>query len=262
MKSKPLLTVIQLSDLHLLGNQEGNYRGVQSVKNLFAVVKYILSHYAGKDGVTILADLILLSGDISEDKSQNSYVLADQVLRPLDMPKLWLAGNHDSWQLMQRSSQKARIKTFRVFDKNGVLIILLNTTVPDEDKGYLSNEELQFLRETLEKNPQKTTLIFMHHHPIAVGVAWMDDLMLQNANDFFEIVGKFPQVKGVFYGHVHHAGEVEREGIIYYSSPATSVQFDVSSPSFAISSTLPSFSLIKVFENGELQREIIQVESL
>jgi Icc protein len=262
MKPKFLLSILQISDLHLLGTQDAVFRGIQPAKTLFSVVRYVLVNYVGKDGLTLPFDIAILTGDVSEDQSLNSYLLADQMLRPLDLPKLWSAGNHDNWQTMQKASQKARIKAFKTIDKNGVLLILLNSSVPQQDYGMLEESELQYLNETLAKNPQKTTIIAFHHHPMPINVEWMDKFILQNAEDFFNVIDKYPQVKAVLFGHIHSEVEIERKGVKYWSCPATSVQFKLQSPHFEIDNIPVGFSIIRVDEKGEIHREVIRVNNV
>ncbi|GAB4344551.1 MAG: 3',5'-cyclic-AMP phosphodiesterase [Flammeovirgaceae bacterium] len=262
MQSKFLFSILQISDLHLLATQEAVYRNVQPAKTLFLVVRYVLAKYVGKDGLTLPFDVMLISGDVSEDQSLNSYILADQMLRPLDLPKLWLAGNHDHWQTMQKASQKARIKAFKTIDKNGVLLILLNSSALQQDYGMLEEGELQYLNDTLAKNPQKTTIIALHHHPLPVDTSWMDKYILQNSQDFFNVIDKHPQVKAVLFGHIHSQVEMTRNGVKYWSCPSTSVQFKLCTPTFETDKLPVGFSIIRVDEKGEIHREVIRVSEI
>jgi Icc protein len=163
---------------------------------------------------------------------------------------------------MQKASQKARIKSFKTIDKNGVLLILLNSSVPQQDYGRLEESELQYLNDTLSKNPQKITLIALHHHPMSVKTTWMDKYILQNPEDFFNVIDKHPQVKAVLFGHIHSEVEMERNGVKYWSCPSTSIQFKLQTPTFEIDNLPVGFSIIRVDDKGEIHREVLRVKEL
>ena len=45
-------------------------------------------------------DAIIVSGDISNDGSLNSYYFADRVFSELNIPTYWCVGNHDNLRVM------------------------------------------------------------------------------------------------------------------------------------------------------------------
>ena len=45
-------------------------------------------------------DAIIVSGDISNDGSLNSYYFADRVFSELSIPTYWCVGNHDNLSVM------------------------------------------------------------------------------------------------------------------------------------------------------------------
>ncbi|MBE0772498.1 metallophosphoesterase, partial [Escherichia coli] len=50
-------------------------------------------------------DLILATGDVSQDGSLDSYTRFRRLSSPLDAPFRWFAGNHDEREPMQRATE-------------------------------------------------------------------------------------------------------------------------------------------------------------
>ena len=47
-------------------------------------------------------DLMLATGDLSQDHSRESYLHLQAMLKPLQRPHFWLAGNHDDLELIKK----------------------------------------------------------------------------------------------------------------------------------------------------------------
>ena len=65
----------------------------------------------------------------------------------------------------------------------------------------------------------------MHHHPVPVGVKWMDELMLQESHRLLDVLDRHTSVRLVLCGHVHHVFRMERKHYTVCTAPAVSVQF-------------------------------------
>ena len=50
-------------------------------------------------------------------------------------------------------------------------------------------------------------------NPLPTGAAWLDTMILGNAEEFFALLARFPQVKAVVFGHIHQAMDVSRDGL-------------------------------------------------
>ena len=90
----------------------------------------------------------------------------------------------------------------------GWMFVMLDSTVAGEDGGHLDDEELARLDAALTAQPGAYTLICLHHHPVPHGSAWLDELMLANAAEFFELLARHPGVRGARLGP--HAPAIRR----------------------------------------------------
>ena len=85
------IRIAQVTDCHLPADPRQGYRGINPYKKLQSLLQKV------KD---IKPDLLLASGDLSEDGSRQSYEALRQFLEPLDVPVLALPGNHDDSELL------------------------------------------------------------------------------------------------------------------------------------------------------------------
>jgi len=105
---------------------------------------------------------------------------------------------------------------------DNTLLIGLDTTIPNEFRGEISKEQLEWLKEVLENNKNKQTIIVMHH-PAIVNCTKPHtnrDFILSNSNQFLGLLSANPQVKLVLSGH-HHINSVTKvNNTIFITSPS------------------------------------------
>lgn len=80
--------IVQITDCHLFGDGDGTLLGINTRDSFNAVLQLVKEHSAD-------ADLILVTGDISQDNSIASYAFCQHSLETLGIPFVWLYGNHD-----------------------------------------------------------------------------------------------------------------------------------------------------------------------
>ena len=75
---------------------------------------------------------------------------------------------------------------------------MLDTSIEGQVHGVLSKAELEFLESSLQSSRDDTEiehcLICLHHNPIPASADWMQDIGLQNDEEFFEILERFDKV--------------------------------------------------------------------
>lgn len=179
---------------------------------------------------------LLVTGDCSSDGSPSSYHrLAEKVAR-LGVPVHYIPGNHDDPELMARILVGRNLhdhqKLTQTFEAFGWRFILLDSSVPGEDGGALGDAQRAWLRTTLAAQPNAPTIVVVHHNPLPVGSAWLDPMMIADANALHAILDTSAQVRAVLFGHVHQVFEMQRNGAQYLSAPSTFFQFKPKSDHF------------------------------
>lgn len=217
------MRVVQITDSHLYADTEARSRAGVPWRQFQQVLSAV---------ATEQPDIVIFTGDISQDESAASYALAVQAMNALPCPWYWLPGNHDQLALMTAEHplvDEVDLGTWR--------LLLLNTQVEGQPYGELGVEQLANLAEQLE-NDERPTLIAMHHPPVDVGAAWMDAIGLQDREAFWELLSNYSHVKIIVFGHVHQAYAEQRvvgeATINVYGCPAMADQFLPSAEQFAI----------------------------
>jgi Icc protein len=174
-------------------------------------------------------DLIIASGDIAELPSQEAYARFFQSLEVFNCPIFSIPGNHDNSLLLANSSLQLGGWQFIGLDSNGPAI--------KKYGGFLAQSELEFLQSKLKQSSEPTVIVL--HHPVLVPESnWLQEVKLENADEFVKIIEAHPQVKAVLSGHVHYTYEMRQSEVMYLSCPSTYRQFDGKAREFAIDKAL------------------------
>ncbi|WP_346799012.1 phosphodiesterase [Halomonas sp. Bachu 37] len=217
------MRLVQITDCHLHADPEAPSRAGFPLRQFQIVVQQVIEKRP---------DIVVVSGDISQDETSASYVLAKEILASLPCPWFWLPGNHDQPELME-----AVHPLHREVDMQGWRLLLLHTQVSGQPHGELGAEQLAELVERLE-NDVRPTVIAMHHPPLDVGTAWMDRIGLQDREAFWQSLAAYPQVKVILFGHAHQAfARLQGFGdhvIGVYGCPSTTDQFLAGAEHFTI----------------------------
>jgi hypothetical protein len=106
-------------------------------------------------------DFGFLTGDIVVEVSDKDWDEVDSVLRKLNAPVYFAAGNHD---VRDREMYERRYgKTYFEFTHKGDLFIVLD---PNLDKWMISGEQLDFLKKTVEAKAGESRNIFVLFHQL------------------------------------------------------------------------------------------------
>lgn len=209
-------------------------------------------------------DLYLLTGDLSQDETGESYTRLARALTVLEAPAYFLPGNHDKRHVMHDAFEKspADIRPDKVIVSGDWLIVLLDTLVENEVGGRLESDQLDLLNDALQANPDKHTLVCMHHHPVPVGAAWLDDINVANADDFWRVIDRHENVRAVLWGHVHQQFEGMRNNIRLMASPSTCVQFEPNTEDFSLDREPPGYRWLELGPDGVIRSEVERVKEL
>lgn len=244
------IKLLQITDTHLFVDDDGSLLGVNTTESFAAVVDAILEK-------PIDFDAILATGDISQDHTQESYQKFIQGIKPLQKPCFWLPGNHDYRRNMASVLPVSQIRCVpHFFVGDSWQIILLDSQVEGVPHGQLKPDQLALLDELLSLYPQKHTLVLMHHHPVLVGSAWLDQHTLKESENFWQVVAKHDNVNAVICGHVHQDMDVIVDGVRVIATPSTCVQFKPDSDDFALDLLSPGWREISLFDNGSIETEV------
>ncbi len=246
--------ILQITDCHLGQSADESLLGLNTLDTLNDVLQQVTTE--GR------FDLVLSTGDISNDGTPESYDRFIHAVRHYlpNTPIAWLEGNHDdpaSMREIQSSPPKTDYLTI-----GGWKYILLNSRVPFEERGELSQRELDRLDFLLSTDPTTPTMIFLHHQLVPVGSAWLDQYVVSNASAFFDITDKYNNIKAISWGHVHQDFFALRNGVDLIATPSTCLQFKPCNDDFMVDDIMPAYRIYELNEKGTYTTQLVRVETL
>ena len=251
MSPAAAVRVLQITDTHLFANPHETMRGCATVQTFNHVIEQIKP-------LCPTLDALLLTGDLSQDETPESYRRLYEMMAPLSVPTYWLPGNHDDLPTMGKILNQQPFQSQKSVELGNWTLILLNTQEPGQVAGRISTDSLTWLEEQLRQGKDRPTLLVMHHPPCLIESAWMDDLRLQNCQDFYQVIDNHPQIKGVVFGHIHQAFETTRRQIPYLGSPSTCLQFKPQTPTLVLDDVEPGGRLLMLQVDGQFETQVMR----
>ncbi|HEX5843322.1 MAG TPA: 3',5'-cyclic-AMP phosphodiesterase [Pseudomonas sp.] len=246
--------LVQLSDSHLFAEAAGKLLGMDTQDSLQRVIERVLQEQPQ-------IDLMLASGDLSQDGSQASYQRFRDMTAVIAAPARWFPGNHDDVPAMQAACAGSDLLE-PIVDLGNWRITLLDSSIPGAVPGYLADDQLALLERALSEAPERHHLICLHHHPISIGCRWMEPIGLRNPEALFAVLQRFRNVRALLWGHIHQELDQQRDGLRLLASPSTCVQFAPGSEEFQVDSTAPGYRWLRLFDDGRLETGVSRVTGI
>lgn len=246
--------LVQLSDSHLFAEADGKLLGMDTCDSLQKVIEQVLQEQPQ-------VDLVLATGDLSQDGSQASYERFRQLSSAIPAPARWLAGNHDELRPMQVVCSGSQLLE-PVIDLGAWRVILLDSSIPGAVPGHLAQDQLDLLEHALADAPHRHHLICLHHHPVSIDCKWMEPIGLRNPAALFAVLARHPQAKAVLWGHVHQEFDRMHAGLRLLASPSTCVQFAPGSEDFQVGSEAPGYRWLRLHADGHLETGVSRVKGI
>lgn len=245
------LRLVQITDCHLGERVGTRLLNMDTDRSLAAVLELVRAQQPA-------IDLLLATGDLSDQGGPAAYRRFLQATRDLGTHTRWLPGNHDDPAVM-RKLLGADVRLQRNLLLGNWQVVTLDSTIAGEVGGMLAQHELELLCELLRAEPQRHTLICLHHPVLPIGSAWIDPQRVANAEQFWAALAPFAQVRAVLCGHVHQQFEVLRGDIRVITSPSTCVQFAPGSADFRVDGVPPGYRWLDLYPDGRIDTEVVRV---
>lgn len=215
----PDLTLVQLTDSHLLPEGALMHDVVDTAANLVAALEMI-----ERSDLPVAA--LLLTGDLADNGAASAYRRLREVVEPaarrLGAEVVYTMGNHDERATFRTEVLGAEPSTAEyntVTMVGGLRIVSLDSSEPGQHDGHLSAEQLDWLGEVLATPAPRGTVLVCHHPPLPSPVPTVHLLRLREAERLAKVV-EGSDVRFVVTGHAHHAGCGALGGIPVWVGPA------------------------------------------
>ena len=246
------LLVAQITDTHLFAELDRQWKGISTARTLQAVLDRLQQ-------IQPPPDLLLLTGDLSQDETPESYQRLVSLIAPLGIPAYWIPGNHDNIPVMTEILNRPPISPEKSWMLGNWQFLLLSSVEAGCDGGRLSPDSLQWLDYQLQQTGDRYVMIALHHHPLAIDCEIMDSMMLHNADEFFAIVDRYPQIKIVLCGHIHQEFQQQRGLVSYLGTPSTCIQLLPKTSGIVLDTIGPGFRAIELAIDGTWDTRIERV---
>ncbi len=224
------MVFLQLSDLHLAppGTLLAGVDPMRQMRSVLARIKRL----------EVSPTFIVVSGDLTDDGSAESYEVVNGVLQELggeykETPVLLALGNHDDRATFrrvvlgeERADNQSPYYHSRLID--GLRVIVLDSTIPGEAGGALGAAQLAWLEGELQLPAPRGNLIVLHHACRLAGpVHHYPQFIVREAAALEALVARHrDRVVGVLAGHSHQANSAPFGGTLHATAPAVLVQLD------------------------------------
>jgi len=223
-----MTAILQLSDTHIVPQGalvSGRLETTDALARLITRITEI------RDQIGPI-DAVLVSGDLSDDGSVESYDRFKALLAPLNAPLLVIPGNHDAREPMRAAFADQLPKEGPldwVTQVGDLTVIGLDTLVEGSGKGTLSARSLSFLADTLATAKDTPVLLALHHPPFPSGIDFMDKIGLTNRHALRDVVAGYTGPLRIVCGHIHSLMVTDFAGHIALSapSPCSTFAFDL-----------------------------------
>jgi len=261
------LRILHVSDTHLLGDGARHYGVVDTT----AALRSVLERASTVSDV----DVVVLSGDLSDDGSPASYRTLVELVEP------WAAergavvvpamGNHD----LAAGFEEVLGERERTVLVRGFRVVTVDTSVPGAGYGRLDPAQLDRLRGALAGledpdratrpgeaayAPLRRTVVVLHHPPVPARSALLAALELQDPNALLELCEDAGAVGAVLAGHYHHALMATAGRIPVVVAPGVANSSDPLAPCGHERAEVGSgFAVVDVHDDGAVSAVLVPV---
>ncbi len=196
-----IVTVVQISDTHLRRVPSDAADAFSPDATLARTVDAVAAY---------APDLVLLTGDISDDGSREGCERARDIIARLGVPIMATPGNHDVASVVSDVFGAMTATTV-----GGWHIVALDTVVPATESGRLTvTGALSAIDAT-----DGPMMVALHHPPISRSThPWFQ---LDGGGALVSALAERPHVRAVVSGHLHEAFDVYLGHVAYIGCPSS-----------------------------------------
>jgi Icc protein len=241
-----MMTVLQMSDLHLMRLREATLHGVPTAESFRLVLQRARAEVPDPARV-------VLTGDLSHQETDAGYVLLKELLGDWNERTLFIPGNHDSRVALRSVFGLTGTPAEEVLfcDRVGNWILVgLDTQIPGVEGGRISATSIERLRTLLAVSAECNVVLFMHHPPISVNSTWIDEIGLSDASELEIVLRGHNNIRCIFCGHVHQVFRGLLAAVPVLTAPSTAFQFKPETAAMEFDNLSPGFRVIEMKEDS------------
>lgn len=183
--------IAHVSDLHVDDGEHSRSRAARTMRFVQALPGPLAA--------------IVISGDLADNGKASEYTFVRDLLTD-DVPVVTCPGNHDvrgPYREVFLGEPPADGPVNRVDRIGGLTFAMCDSSIPEQNDGYLADETLHWLDEVLGTTPDDPAFICFHHPPVPLASPFMDRIRQFGADRLADVLARHEQVVAVLCGHAH-----------------------------------------------------------
>lgn len=197
-------------------------------------------------------DFVIHTGDVTNQGLREEYEHANYALKKIQKPLIVLPGNHDSRNVGYELFEKYVGPLYGVYERKDLVVIWLDSTIPDLSDGRVGGYKFRWLKEKLEEySHKKFKIVAAHHHLVPLPDTGRERNVLFNAGDVLDLLLKH-DVNLYVCGHKHVPNIYRIEHLIVANAGCASCRK-------TRKGDVNSYNIIKVYEDGRVKVTIKRV---
>ena len=245
--------ILQITDLHIHSDPARRVHGRDTLTTLQHVVDAI-----GRDETA--PAMVLATGDLTDNADPIAYQRLRPLLSALGSPVYVIPGNHDLVPAMDEHLVGEPIRHVGSVTAADWTLVFVDTTIPHQTEGHLDDDRLADVDREISKAATPYVMVVMHHQPVPIGSP-LDTCGLMNADALYEVLDRYPAVKGLLWGHIHHTHDSDRNGVRRLGTPSTCAQFlNKMGTDAEFTDEPPAYRRLRLKDDGTIETAVVWVD--
>ncbi|MFC6464399.1 metallophosphoesterase family protein [Marinilactibacillus sp. GCM10026970] len=212
------MNIVHISDIHFRKTYEQSSEGYKgmlaNMQSPLIPLTECLEEIRNKQEI----DLLIISGDLTDDGEAEDYRFLKKAIRKIigDTKVIVTLGNHDikrqfreGWLNESPSDEPYNfIETFEDFH-----VISFDSAVYENSNGHVSDNQLKWLDQALERTQDKPVMLVTHHHLIE------QQSSIPSLPEGKQVLERLQgnNTLCILSGHTHHAYKTKVENVPYFT---------------------------------------------
>lgn len=222
------MKILHISDIHYRKNYEVDDKGYKGIlykmQNPLIPLEYCLKR-AEKEHPGI--DCLVISGDLTEDGTPEDYTELKTFINNKigDIPIIVTLGNHDNKVSFYKGwleKDEGDVPYNAIKNIGDIVFISWDNSKQGNPDGYISEEQMNWLKTAFEENKDHHIILLTHHHFIEHQASVPS---VRHEKEFEELLQRY-HIDCLLCGHTHHKFAFVYGDVPYYTADGMSFYAD------------------------------------
>ncbi len=214
------MKILHLSDTHLIGEDDRSLYGIDPAFRLKKAFESMKKNHND-------ASFVVISGDLSDKGDMDAYERLSWEIKECGFKVYPIVGNHDDRKKLKKFFPQFFYEDFMqyIVEKGDKTFFFLDTLIENRPYGGLCDSRYEWFEKNLKIQKSKDIYIFMHHHPVKVGLYEMDHFAnFRSSEKFWNILKRYENIKHITFGHIHRIFHGVKNGISFHSTRSSAFE--------------------------------------